>query len=338
MTFVTAECVRYRPIERIAPLISRRSLIAASAALASVGASGIPAFAKAPPAGRQVPGVFRRKVGSIEVTALSDGFGPIGLEAFPNLDAADALRLLEAVGQKTMPPTAINAFVVNTSAKTYLVDTGMGSNRAFGNTLGRMRANLAAAGIEPSQIDAVILTHAHPDHAEGLLTPEGKARFRNAEVFLHENEANFWLDEGTFSRAPEGAKPFFLSARNALRPYANRTRKVKEGELAPGLFLQLAAGHTPGHAVIRVSSGKDQLLMAGDTLHNALIHTLRPETVFAFDIDGKQAAESRKRIFDMVATDGIPIAATHVPFPGFGRIIRDGQAYRYVPDQWGDLA
>jgi len=319
-------------------LISRRSLMASSVAAAMAGATNFPAFAKVPPSGRQVPGVFRRKVGSIEITALSDGFGPIGIDAFPNLDAAEARRILAAAGQDTMPPTAINAFVVNTSTKTYLIDTGMGTNRAFGNTLGRMRANLAVAGIEPSQIDAVILTHAHPDHAEGLMTPDGKARFRNAEVILNENEANFWLDESNFSRAPEIAKAFFLSARNALRPYASRIRKVRQGEVAPGLFLQLAAGHTPGHSVISVSSGKDQLMIAGDTLHNALIHTRWPETVFAFDIDGKQAAESRKRIFDMVATDGIPIAATHVPFPGFGRIVRDGQAYRYVPEQWGDLA
>jgi glyoxylase-like metal-dependent hydrolase (beta-lactamase superfamily II) len=292
--------------------------MASSVAAAMAGATNFPAFAKVPPSGRQVPGVFRRKVGSIEITALSDGFGPIGIDAFPNLDAAEARRILAAAGQDTMPPTAINAFVVNTSTKTYLIDTGMGTNRAFGNTLGRMRAN--------------------PDHAEGLMTPDGKARFRNAEVILNENEANFWLDESNFSRAPEVAKAFFLSARNALRPYASRIRKVRQGEVAPGLFLQLAAGHTPGHSVISVSSGKDQLMIAGDTLHNALIHTRWPETVFAFDIDGKQAAESRKRIFDMVATDGIPIAATHVPFPGFGRIVRDGQAYRYVPEQWGDLA
>lgn len=319
-------------------MISRRSLIASSLAAASLGAGGLPAFAKAPLAGRQVPGVFRQKIGSIEITALSDGFAPIGIEAFSNIDPAEAKRILEAAGQKTIAPTAINAFVVNTGAKTYLVDTGIGSNKAFGNTLGRMRANLAAAGIEPSQIDAVILTHAHADHAEGLITSEGKARFRNAEVILHEAEANFWLDEGIFSRAPESAKPFFLSARKSLAPYAKRMRKVKDAEVVPGLTLQLAAGHTPGHAVIRVSSGKDQLLIVGDTLHNALIHTLRPDTVFAFDADGKQAAESRKKIFDMVATDGIPIAATHVPFPGFGRIVRDGQAYRYVPAQWGDIA
>jgi glyoxylase-like metal-dependent hydrolase (beta-lactamase superfamily II) len=319
-------------------MISRRSLLASSLAAASLGATGLPALAKAPLSGRQVPGVFRQKIGSIEITALSDGFGPIGIEAFTNLDPAEAQRMLAAAGEKAMAPTAINAFVVNTGTKTYLVDTGMGSNKAFGPSLGRMRANLAAAGIEPGQIDAVILTHAHPDHAEGLITSEGKARFRNAEVILHEAEANFWLDEGIFSRAPEAAKPFFLSARNALKPYANRTRKVKDGEVAPGLTLQLAAGHTPGHAVIRVSSGKGQLLIAGDTLHNALFHTLRPETTFAFDSDGKQAAETRKKIFDMVATDGIPIAATHVPFPGFGRIVRDGQAYRYVPAQWGDLA
>lgn len=318
-------------------MISRRALLASSLAAGSLAATGLPALARAPLSGRQVAGVLRRKLGSFEVTALSDGFAQIGLAAFPNLDAAEAQRILAAAGLKAPPLTPINAFVVNTGAKTYLIDTGLGTNKAFGNTLGRMRANLAAAGIEPSQIDAVILTHGHPDHIEGLLTPDGKARFRNAEIILHEAEANFWLDDGIFSRAPEAAKPFFLSARKSLAPYGKRVRKVQGGEIAPGITLQLSAGHTPGHAVIRVASGNAQMLFAGDTLNSALIQTMRPDVVFAFDTDGKQAAESRKRIFDMVATDSIPIAATHAPFPGFGRIVRDGAVYRYQAEEWGDL-
>lgn len=317
-------------------MLDRRAFAASS--LSALTLAAWPAEARAPLANRQVPGVLRRKVGAIEVTAISDGTVGLPIDVFKGAEPAEFERILAGQGLKALPPTAVNAFVINTGQRTYLLDTGAGSSPAFGNTLGRMRDNLAAAGIQPAQIDAVILTHAHTDHAEGLVTPSGAARFRNAEVIIHENEANFWLDEGIASRAPQEAKPFFASARKALTPYAARLRKVKGGEIAPGLTLEPSFGHTPGHSILRVASGGQQMLLVGDTIHNAAIHTARPDVTFAFDADGKQAAESRKRVFDQVATDGVVIAATHVAFPGFGRIVRDGAAYRYAPADWGDLA
>jgi glyoxylase-like metal-dependent hydrolase (beta-lactamase superfamily II) len=112
---------------------------------------------------------------------------------------------------------------------------------------------------------------------------------------------------------------------------------VKGGEIAPGVTLEPAFGHTPGHSVVRVASGNQQMLFVGDTIHNAIIHTAKPEVTFAFDADGAAAAASRRRIFDMASADGLTIAAVHTPFPGFGRIVRDGGAFRYITADWGDL-
>jgi len=313
-------------------MFNRRNFLAGAAAASMLPA--LPAFARAPQTAAQVAGIYRRKIGDIEVTAILDGYIPLNAQAFLGADPTQVIQILANAGLGESLPTSVNAFVVNTRERTYLVDTGTGFNTAFGPTMGRAEGNLRAAGIDPAQVDAVILTHAHPDHAEGLLTAEKTARFPNAEVIINETEYAFWHDEGVLAQAPAEARPFFASARNALAPYASRTRKVQPGEVAPGLSLELVPGHTPGHSLLRISSGPEQLMLVGDTIHNAVLQTARPDIAFVFDLDGKQAAASRKRVLDMVASDGALITGSHIAFPGFGKVLKDGAAFKFVPAEW----
>jgi len=313
-------------------MIDRRHLLAAAAAAAF--APALPAFARAPLTGAQVPGIYRRKLGDLEITAILDGYIPFDTKVFNGSDPASIRQVLANAGQSESLPTAVNAFVVNTKDRTYLVDTGAGAWNAMGNTMGRAESHLRAAGITPEQIDAVILTHAHPDHHEGLLTAEKTARFPNAELIINETEHAFWHDDGMLSQAPAEAKGFFASARGALAPYASRTRKVKPGEIASGLSLEHFPGHTPGHSILRVSSGSEQVLLVGDCIHNVVIQTAQPEVAFVFDADGKQAAASRRRMLDMAAADGLLISGAHMPFPGFGKVLKSDQAFRFVPADW----
>jgi glyoxylase-like metal-dependent hydrolase (beta-lactamase superfamily II) len=313
-------------------MIDRRHLLVGAAAAALTPA--LPALARAPLTGAQVPGIYRRKLGDLEITAILDGYVPLGAKSFGNTDPATVGQLLAAASLDESLPTSVNAFVVNSKDRTYLVDSGSGAWNGMGNTMGRAEANLRAAGIEPAQIDAVILTHAHPDHHEGLLTAQKTARFPNAELIIHEAEHAFWHDDGILSQAPAEAKPFFASARGALAPYAARTRKVKAGEVAPGLTFEHSPGHTPGHSILRLSSGNQQLLLVGDCIHNVVLQTAQPEITFVFDADGKQAAASRRRVLDMAAADRLVISGAHIPFPGFGRIDKDGNGYRFSTAEW----
>jgi glyoxylase-like metal-dependent hydrolase (beta-lactamase superfamily II) len=312
--------------------IDRRTLLTGLISAGALAAG--PLAAKAPFASAQAPGFYRRPIGDFQLTALNDGFIPLDLSVFPDLAPETAAEILAEYGLSALPQTPVNGFLLNTPDRTILIDAGAGALDAFGPGLGRLTANLAAAGVTPEQVDAVVLTHAHPDHHEGLVTADGAAVFPNAELILHAAEQAYWTDDANLSAAPDGVKPFFASARKALAAYADRTQPSEDGEIFPGLTLTRSPGHTAGHSVLHVASGEEQALILGDSLHNVMIHPALPDQGFGFDADPAMAAQSRRRIFDRAAAEGLLVAAAHVTFPSLGRVVRDGDAYAYALEPW----
>ena len=291
--------------------------------------------AAAPPVAQQVPGVYRFKVGALDVTSLLDGTLEIETKLFAGSDPAEAARLMARRFAPAGPKirSAVNAFVVKTGTKTVLIDAGCGNT--LGPATGQLPANLKAAGVDPSAIDAVLLTHLHPDHANGLLTATGAALFPNAEVHVAEAEAAFWLAEGAVNAAPPEVRPFVKMAQAAVAPYAKRLTQFKPGAKLLGEFEAVAQpGHTPGHTGFIVSSGGSALWVWGDIVHSALMQFDHPEWSLAFDTDGKQAAKTRRAAFDRATTEKLMVAGAHLPFPGRGHVAVEGGRYEFVPAEW----
>jgi glyoxylase-like metal-dependent hydrolase (beta-lactamase superfamily II) len=318
--------------------ITRRSFgsLAIGGAIGGLLAPAVPAVAKAPFAGVQAAGVYRLKVGSFEVTVLSDGWLPVETKLFSG-NADSAGKSLEAgFLPKDNIPTSVNEWLVNTGDKLILVDTG--TSNVFAPTLGRMPKNLAAAGVDPAAVDMVILTHLHPDHAAGLLTTDKKIAFPNATVHVAEAEYAFWTSAEIYAKAPDEFKPFFDLARASIKPYvdAGKVEQFKDrAEFAPGIVASAAPGHTMGHTMVRLSSGNSQLLLWGDIVHNATLQFAQPEVAISFDTDQALAVTTRKRVFDMTAADRLLIAGAHLPFPGLGHVAKASTGYAYVPVEWG---
>lgn len=312
--------------------LDRRTFLQISAAALGAAALPYPLAAKAPLQGKQVPAFYRFKVGDFEVTALNDGVFELDSSYIAATDKAEAKQLLEAAHRPPVIPTSVNVFAVNTGNALVLIDTGAAGG--FGAALGKMPANLAAAGIDPATVDAVFITHLHPDHAGGLLAPDGKAAFPNAEIVVAEKEYAFWHDDAALTQASAEMKPFFNVARNGMKAYGSRIRKISGGEIVPGLTAVPAPGHTPGHTLLRVSSGNAGLLIWGDVVHTAALQFPRPEWSTLFDGDQSQAAASRKTVFDQVAADGTMVAGMHLTFPGIGHVSREKSAYTYHPAFW----
>jgi len=176
------------------------------------------ASAAAPQQQTQVPGYYRLQVGAFEVTALYDGAIDLDEKLLKNVQKRDVQRLLaRQFLQGPKVQTAVNAYLVNTGSKLVLVDAG--AAKLFGPGLGNIVANLEAAGYKPEQVDTVLVTHLHGDHVNGLVTPEGKAVFANAEIWSAKADNDFWLSETIAAQAPAEAQGFFKMARDAAAPY-----------------------------------------------------------------------------------------------------------------------
>jgi glyoxylase-like metal-dependent hydrolase (beta-lactamase superfamily II) len=282
---------------------------------------------------QQIPGVYSRKIGDIVVTAISDGYLDGDLSVMRNVDLDRAHKIL-ADAFRPARRTSVNTFLIHSRGRMALVDTGSGDY--LQPTAGFVIRNLRAAGVDPAQIDTVLLTHMHPDHSAGLADRKtGALFFPNAELAMHENEPKHWFDDAEMAKNGEREKKlYFQAGREQVEPYKKRWKLFTGGEVFPGVTAIPSMGHTPGHTAYLISSGSDQLMIWGDTVHVPEVQTAMPDAGMAFDTDLAAAAASRKRMFDRVATDKVLIAGMHLHYPSFAHLVRDGSAYRVVPEAW----
>ena len=322
--------------------LTRRAMLMGSGAVAAA-ALAMPAraiSATVPPARQQAAAFYRYRIGSYELTALSDGVWdrPIDDKFVRNAAPADVQQAMRDAFMPAMDrlPIPFTTLLVNTGSKLILIDTGSGGQIA--TTAGTLGANLAAAGIAPSAIDIILISHFHPDHINGIKTKDDALVFPNAEIKVPAPEWNFWMDESLPGRAPEAIKGYVLNARRIFRNIAKDITRFELGtEVAPGISSIAAPGHTPGHGAFSVASGKDSVLVLSDTTNHPKLFVRHPEWQPVFDMDGALAVATRRKLLDRAAADRMLVQGYHFPFPACGHIARSGSGYEFVAQEWRPL-
>ncbi len=285
---------------------------------------------------------FRFKIGDFQCFSVADGNLNYPLDSF--FRNAPRTQLEEELREMGLPTTQVatpyTLLYVNTGNHRVMVDTGAGNlgehaANMFPNldhstsVTGKLIPNLRAAGIEPEDVDTVLITHAHPDHVAGTLI-EGKLAFANAQYFVPRMEYEFWMSD-----AATQAPPVFVSiARENLEAMRERMTLIDDGtEIVPGICAVATPGHTPGHTAFSIVSKGEELIHISDVALYPL-HIQHPDWAPAFDMNVEQALATKRRIMQRAADTSALVFAHHFPpFPNVGHVVKQGEGWQWQPIQ-----
>ncbi|WP_421858059.1 MBL fold metallo-hydrolase [Oricola sp.] len=319
--------------------LTRRRLVQGAAALPVIASPALALARQLPVA--TAPSYYAFKIGRFDALSVSDGALPISplLPTFgTNAEEASLGALAETRSLNEQSALLhMNHLVVDTGGSLILVDPG--GRAEMGPTMGFLPQNLKAAGINPADIDKIVITHGHPDHVMATVNPDGSLAFPNAEYFISAAEWEFWADETPDLRGmqmPDDFKAFTLGvAQSSLGAIGKRVTMVQgDDEIASGVYAIQTPGHTPGHMSLLIDGGDEQLIHMTDVVHHHVTSLAHPEWTPAFDLQPELGTQSRSRLLGQLATDRTLALAYHFPFPGLGYVTRRRQGYGWEPAVW----
>lgn len=272
--------------------------------------------------------VGSRALGEKTLLTVSDGVLRIGPDRlFKNIPVEQSAPLLRSVDERGHALVPMRSLLIRVGPRLILVDTGLGRHSPLRPEPGTLLDEMAAAGIQPTDVTDVVISHAHGDHLGWSTSDDERGRrptFVNARYWMSSAELRHW------------SQPVHLDAIPALRTHlpvlaASGQLELVEGEaeIAPGVRLIPTPGHTPGHQSVLITDGSVAALFTGDLSHHPL-HYEKPNWGSQFDTDSDLAYRTRLRVFQQAAADHVLLVSYHHPTP-FGYATYHGAAFRWEP-------
>lgn len=280
-----------------------------------------------------VPEIVWTSIGSLEVVAILDGkVANAPEEAAPGVDVAEVRRdYPELFDEEGVWRGPVTCYLVRTEIGWVLLDSGIGPRRWSGWPRGSLDTGLAAVGIAPSEIVAVVMSHLHDDHVgwNTVPGPDGSPvlYFENAAFYTTPDEWAYWTSPELLAREDHA---YLHDCVEPLRS-ADLRLVAPDHQIAPGVRLYPLPGHTPGHSGVRLESDGVVATLLGDSTHY-LAQIDHPEWSPTWDVEPELAAQTRRRVFEDAAADPSQLLiGGHWAFPGIGRLRRTEEGIVYEP-------
>ena len=314
---------------------SRRGLLAAGALFAVVWTVGVlgGCAAPAPKVVSVASGVTRVELGGVTMTTVSDGHGSRALDGgfvrnAPLAEVQAALREAGLPEDRLTIPYAV--LLADIGSQRVLFDTGNGEFGAA--TAGKVLENMAKAGIDPASVTAVVISHFHGDHINGLRNKAGALVFPKAKIYVPTTEWNWWMDDARMAAAPEAMKNAFAATRRVFAPIASVVVRFEPGaDVLPGIRSIPAFGHTPGHTAFAIEGGSRKVMFWADNTNIAALFVRHPDWSAVFDMDADAARATRRKLAEMAIDADMLVAGYHLPGAAIGTLSRRGSGYEFAP-------
>jgi glyoxylase-like metal-dependent hydrolase (beta-lactamase superfamily II) len=283
----------------------------------------------------QMPSVrdsFFFVLGHLECQVIRDTAGhSLELDRlFPSLKNKDMDQLLKRYRISSEEVMNVMCLLIHMPQQTLLIDTGWGVSQQPDQ--GKLIHVLRKNGIEPEAIGTVIISHGHPDHIGGNTDETGNPLFPKARYIMFKKEWKFWTSMPDLKQIDERIQQeMYASIRRNLIPLRERFVLVDEQvEFLPGIKFIRAPGHSKHHCILNISSNGEQLLYSSDLFHHP-VQVIFPELGLFTDFNSEQARRTRTKIMSQAEKSNITLFACHFPFPGLGRIVKDGRLLTWQP-------
>lgn len=248
------------------------------------------------------------RVGDISIEAAFDGTAVLMPDMWAGSDWTEHQHLLDDDGRVVVP---VGAFVVRTGDRLVLLDAGVGDTHDEMFDGGQLLTSLRALGVDPGEVDTIVVSHLHSDHM-GWLELDGAPVFSNATVHIGAADWEHFVEQAAGGRK--------RAAR--LRAIEDRVSLVDSDgvTLAPGMTTRLTPGHTPGHMSTVISSGDERMIVLGDSLHCPAQLT-NTEWEFVYDVDPKLARTTREALVREAERPGTTLLPCHFPAMQSARLV-----------------